>query len=264
MEPEAVNLPKTLTLEKVQDVQHWTETLFSFRTTRPSAFRFRSGEFIMLGLLKNGKPLLRAYSVASPHWDDGLNFYSIKVQDGPLTSLLQHIKPTDEILIGKKPTGTLVIDNLIPAKRLFLLSTGTGIAPFASLIRDPDTYDKFDRIILTHTCRNAKELRYGEHLLDTLDQDPLVGEFARDRIKYFASCTREDYVNFGRITTLMESKELFEKLSIEDLNSETDAIMICGSMGMIDDVRKIIENVGFVEGSNANPASYVIEKAFAE
>ncbi len=264
MEPEAVNLPKTLTLEKVQDVQHWTETLFSFRTTRPSAFRFRSGEFIMLGLLKNGKPLLRAYSVASPHWDDGLNFYSIKVQDGPLTSLLQHIKPTDEILIGKKPTGTLVIDNLIPAKRLFLLSTGTGIAPFASLIRDPDTYDKFDRIILTHTCRNAKELRYGEHLLDTLDQDPLVGEFARDRIKYFASCTREDYVNSGRITTLMESKELFEKLSIEDLNSETDAIMICGSMGMIDDVRKIIENVGFVEGSNANPASYVIEKAFAE
>ncbi|MBB43184.1 MAG: ferredoxin--NADP(+) reductase [Rhodospirillaceae bacterium] len=264
MEPEAVNLPKTLTLEKVQDVQHWTETLFSFRTTRPSAFRFRSGEFIMLGLLKNGKPLLRAYSVASPHWDDGLNFYSIKVQDGPLTSLLQHIKPTDEILIGKKPTGTLVIDNLIPAKRLFLLSTGTGIAPFASLIRDPDTYDKFDRIILTHTCRNAKELRYGEHLLDTLDQDPLVGEFARDRIKYFASCTREDYVNSGRITTLMESKELFEKLSIEDLNSETDAIMICGSMGMIDDVRKIIENVGFVEGSNATPASYVIEKAFAE
>tara|TARA_B100000886_G_scaffold340355_1_gene309392 strand:- start:3282 stop:4076 length:795 start_codon:yes stop_codon:yes gene_type:complete len=264
LEPEAVNLPKTLTLEKVQDVQHWTETLFSFRTTRPSAFRFRSGEFIMLGLLKNGKPLLRAYSVASPHWDDGLNFYSIKVQDGPLTSLLQHIKPTDEILIGKKPTGTLVIDNLIPAKRLFLLSTGTGIAPFASLIRDPDTYDKFDRIILTHTCRNAKELRYGEHLLDTLDQDPLVGEFARDRIKYFASCTREDYVNSGRITTLMESKELFEKLSIEDLNSETDAIMICGSMGMIDDVRKIIENVGFVEGSNANPASYVIEKAFAE
>ena len=264
MEPEAVNLPKTLTLEKVQDVQHWTETLFSFRTTRPSAFRFRSGEFIMLGLLKNGKPLLRAYSVASPHWDDGLNFYSIKVQDGPLTSLLQHIKPTDEILIGKKPTGTLVIDNLIPAKRLFLLSTGTGIAPFASLIRDPDTYDKFDRIILTHTCRNAKELRYGEHLLDTLDQDPLVGEFARDRIKYFASCTREDYVNSGRITTLMESKELFEKLSIEDLNSETEAIMICGSMGMIDDVRKIIENVGFVEGSNATPASYVIEKAFAE
>jgi len=264
LEPEAVNLPKTLTLEKVQDVQHWTETLFSFRTTRPSAFRFRSGEFIMLGLLKNGKPLLRAYSVASPHWDDGLNFYSIKVQDGPLTSLLQHIKPTDEILIGKKPTGTLVIDNLIPAKRLFLLSTGTGIAPFASLIRDPDTYDKFDRIILTHTCRNAKELRYGEHLLDTLDQDPLVGEFARDRIKYFASCTREDYVNSGRITTLMESKELFEKLSIEDLNSETDAIMICGSMGMIDDVRKIIENVGFVEGSNATPASYVIEKAFAE
>jgi len=258
------NPPKNVTIEQVLRVNHWTETLFSFRTTRPAAFRFRSGEFIMLGLLQNEKPLLRAYSIASPHWDDGLDFYSIKVQDGPLTSLLQHIRPEDKILIGKKPTGTLVTDNLKPAQRIFLFSTGTGVAPFSSLVRDPELYEKYEQIILTHTCRKVEELKFSQALVNDLRNDPLVGDLAQSRIKYFASCTRDSFMNIGRITDQITSESFFKELSIDPLNPNTDVVMICGSMQMINDTCEILENLGFEEGSNSKPASYVIEKAFAD
>ena len=186
-------VPKTATCERVIEVRHWTGELFSFRLSRPASFRFRSGEFVMIGLMVENRPLLRAYSVASPAWDDGLDFYSIKGADGPLTSRLQHIAPGDAVLLGRKPTGTLVLDALTPGRRLYLLSTGTGVAPFASLLRDPETYEKFDQVILTHTCRSVFDLAYGAYLIGALRDDPLVGDIAPKRVAYYSSVTREDY-----------------------------------------------------------------------
>ena len=257
-------VPKSVTEERVLALRHWTDELFSLRVTRPASFRFRSGEFVMLGLMVDGKPLLRAYSIASPSWDDGLDFFSIKVADGPLTSRLQHITVGDRLLLGRKSTGTLVLDALIPGRRLFLLSTGTGIAPFASLIRDPETYEKFDRVILTHTCRNVADLAYGAEVVDALPDDPLVGDIAPAKLTYYASVTREDFVHTGRITELIASGRLFADLDIPAFDAENDRVMICGSMGMIKDTRALVEAAGLVEGSNANPGTFVYEKAFAD
>ncbi|MEM8771326.1 MAG: ferredoxin--NADP reductase [Pseudomonadota bacterium] len=257
-----INLPKTVSAEKVLDIHHWTDELFSFRLSRPASFRFRSGEFIMLGLMDGARPLLRAYSIASPSWDDGLDFYSIKVPDGPLTSRLQHIKEGDEVLLGRKPTGTLVLDALKPGKSLFLLSTGTGAAPFASILKEPETYEKFDRIILTHTCRNIKDLGFTQALIKSLKDDPLVGDQAPQCVDYFPSTTREDFTNMGRITNLIENGRLFEAIRREPFNPSHDRVMICGSTPMIADTKKILDHSGFSEGSNAAPGEYVVEKAF--
>ena len=248
--------------ETIQSVKHYTDRLFAFRVTRPQSFRFRSGEFVMLGLKVDGKPLLRAYSVASPSWDEELEFFSIKVPNGPLTSRLQHIQPGDEILLGTKAVGTLVLDALLPGKRLYLLSTGTGIAPFASIIRDPDTYERYEQVILTHTCREVAELAYGQELVDAVREDPLVGEFVGDKLIYYPSVTREPFERQGRITTLIDDGVIFEELGVPPLNPQTDRVMICGSMEMLEDCKARCEQAGLTEGSNARPAEFVIEKAF--
>ena len=217
----------------------------------------------MIGLMDGARPLLRAYSIASPSWDEGLDFYSIKVEDGPLTSKLQHIEKGDQVLLGRKPTGTLVLDALKPGKRLFLVSTGTGVAPFASLLREPETYEKFEHVILTHTCRNVCDLRYSAALSDSLKDDPLVGDIAPSRITYYSSTTRDEFVRTGRITDLLKTGKFFSDLSIEGFNPETDRIMICGSIDMIADTRAILLSYDFSEGSNAAPGDFVVEKAFA-
>ena len=255
--------PGPYTVETVQSVKHYTDRLFHFRITRPAAFRFRSGEFIMIGLPKeDGKPLLRAYSIASPFWDEELDFYSIKVPDGPLTSRLQNIQPGDEILLGRKPVGTLVLDALKPGRRLYMVSTGTGIAPFASLIRDPETYEKFDEVILTHTCRQADELVYGTELVEATKQDELIGEMAAEKLVHFTSITQEDGPVKGRVTDMIKSGELFDRLGTPKLDPEVDRVMICGSEGLLHDMKQICIDHGFVEGSNAAPADFVVEKAF--
>lgn len=261
---DSVALPKSVTEERIESVRHWTDELFSLRVTRPAAFRFRSGEFVMLGLVVDGRPLMRAYSIASPSWDDGLDFFSIKVKDGPLTSRLRHVEQGDSVLLGRKPTGTLVLDALKPGNRLFLFSTGTGIAPFASLVRDPETYEKFEKVVLTHTCRNVADLDYGVTLVEGLASDPLLGEIAPDRLTHYASVTREAYKNTGRITHLIESGRLFQDLGISKLEPTKDRVMICGSISMIADTRALVEAAGLEEGSNARPGDFVVEKAFAD
>jgi len=260
----AVN-PNAPTEEKVLSVEHFTDRLFRFEISRPASFRFRSGEFIMIGLPKTEdqrKPLMRAYSVASPAWDEKLEFYSIKVPDGPLTSRLQKIKEGDTVLLGKKPVGTLVLDALLPGKRLYMFSTGTGIAPFASLIRDPETYERYDQVILTHTCRQKAELSYGLRLVNDLKDDPLVGEMVGDKLLHVASLTREEYPLKGRITTLIKSGDLFKNAGTPPLNPEEDRVMICGSKDMIDDTAALVETFGLKEGSNSQPAEFVVEKSF--
>lgn len=260
----AVN-PNAPTEETVLDVEHFTDRLFAFSITRPASFRFRTGEFIMIGLPKTEdqkRPVMRAYSVASPAWDDKLEFYSIKVEDGPLTSRLQKIETGDTVLLSRKPVGTLVLDALLPGKRLWMFSTGTGFAPFASLIRDPETYERYDEVIVTHTCREADELIYSKRLVDDLIHDPLVGEMVEGKLKLITSLTREDHPLRGRITTLLESGELFKVAGTEPLNSEHDRVMICGSMDMINDTKAIVETFGLEEGSNSNPAQFVVEKSF--
>ena len=216
----------------------------------------------MLGLQGEKKPLLRAYSVASPAWDDKLDFYSIKVPDGPLTSRLQNIAVGDEVLLGRKPVGTLVLDALLPGKRLFMLSTGTGIAPFASLIRDPDIYASFEQVILIHTCRQVAELAYGFDMVEAAKTDPLVGEAATDKLKHIASVTRENYPLQDRVTTLIETGALFDHVDGGSLDAASDRVMICGSKAMTQDLKSIVEAYGFKEGSNSNPADFVIEKSF--
>lgn len=259
--PQAIPLGKDEQI--VTSVKHWTDRLFSFRVTRPQSLRFRSGEFVMIGLTAdNGKPLLRAYSISSPSWDEELEFFSIKVPDGPLTSRLQKIEVGDRILLKTKPTGTLVLNALIPGKRLFMFSTGTGIAPFASLIRDPETYEKFDTVVLTHTCRQVAELEYGRTLVESLDDDPLIGEFVAGKLKYYPTITQEEFHTKGRITDLLRSGKLMEDLGLGALNAETDRAMICGSMGLNNDLKVILESSGLVEGANNRPAEYVLEKAF--
>lgn len=254
--------PANVQIARVRAVRHYTDALFSFSCDRPPTFRFRSGEFVMIGLMNSAKPLLRAYSVASPAWDDQLAFYSIKAPNGPLTSRLQLIRPGDEILVGRKPTGTLVLDALKPGRRLILVSTGTGIAPFASLIRDPETYERFDDVLLTHTCRTAAELTYGFDTVEAARQDPLVGEAAAARLRHATSLTRDAHGLQGRITGLVESGRLFRHLDIPRLDPASDRVMICGSAGVIQDMKAIVERAGFAEGSNHKPGDFVIERAF--
>ncbi|ADZ71192.1 ferredoxin--NADP reductase [Polymorphum gilvum] len=249
-------------VQEVTSVQHYTDRLFKFRTTRPASFRFRSGEFVMIGLLIDGKPLYRAYSIASPSWDEELEFFSIKVPDGPLTSKLQLIQPGNAILMKKKPTGTLVNDALLPGKRVYMFSTGTGIAPFASLIRDPETYEKFDQVILTHTCREVAELKYGEELVEATRNDPLIGEYARDKLVHYTSVTREPFVRTGRITDLISSGKLFADLGVPPLDPAVDRGMICGSMDMLKDTKTLLEQAGLTEGANNKPGEFVVERAF--
>ncbi|WP_163265227.1 ferredoxin--NADP reductase [Chelativorans alearense] len=255
-------IPAGVYAERVVSVKHYTDRLFSFRITRPQSFRFRSGEFVMIGLPNAEKPVFRAYSIASPSWDEEVEFFSIKVPDGPLTQHLQKIQPGDTVLMRQKSTGTLVNDALTPGKRLYMISTGTGIAPFASLIRDPETYDKFGEIILTHTCRDLAELKYGEELIAATREDPLIGELTEGRLFHFTSTTREASPRMGRITTLIENGELFEALGTKPFDRAEDRVMICGSMNMLKDVKALVEKAGLKEGSNAEPADFVVERAF--
>lgn len=246
----------------VTEVIHWTDRLFSFRVTRPRALRFRSGEFVMIGLpTDTGKPILRAYSIASPAWDDELEFYSIKVANGPLTSRLQKIRPGDPVIIRPKPTGTLVLDALLPAKRLYLIATGTGVAPFASLIRDPDIYARFDQVILAHTCRTGKDLAYGQKLVATMPFDPLVGEEAAQKLRYYPTTTQEPSARTGRITDHIRTGALFSDLGLPPLSPD-DRVMICGSIGLNQEVKALCESAGLEEGSNSKPGHFVLEKAF--
>ena len=249
--------------QTVTSVTHFTDRLFSFRVTRPQSLRFRSGEFVMIGLLdENEKPILRAYSIASPSWDDELEFYSIKVQDGPLTSKLQNIKIGDAIIIKSKPVGTLVLDALLPAKRIYFIATGTGFAPFASLIRDPDLYERYDQIIVCHTCREIAELNYSSKLVESLNDDPLIGEMVGDKLKFYPTTTRESSENMGRITDLIIDGTIENDLNLPPLNPKTDRLMVCGSMGLNNDIKKICDAAGMNEGSNSSPSHYVVEKAF--
>lgn len=266
---------KTETLpdaQTVTQVQHYTDRLFAFRCTRPRSLRFRSGEFVMIGLMDDPdpvtgkqKPILRAYSIASPAWDDELEFYSIKVKDGPLTSRLQHIQPGQQIILRPKPVGTLVHDALLPGKRLWLFATGTGIAPFASLIRDPETYDRFDKVILTHTCRDVAELEYGRLLVEDVKSDEIIRELTEggvDKLVYYPTTTREESPKMGRITDLITNGTLFSDLGVSNFGPETDRAMVCGSIGLNLDMKAILEEIGLEEGANSDPKHYVVEKAF--
>ena len=263
LESPDLTIPAGVFAESVTSVEHITDRMFSFRIGRPASFRFRSGEFVMIGLPGKDKPIFRAYSIASPSWDDELEFFSIKVPDGPLTQHLQKIRIGDTILMRKKPTGTLVNDALLSGKRLWMFSTGTGIAPFASLIRDPETYEKFDEVILTHTCRKVAELRYGQDLIAAMRRDPLVGTFA-EQLRYYGSVTREAYPYRGRVTDLIMSEKLFVDLGLPPISPETDRAMICGSMDMLKDTVELLEQFGLEEGSNSRPATYTVERAFVD
>jgi ferredoxin--NADP+ reductase len=250
--------------EKVLSVRHWTDTLFSFKATRDSGFRFLNGQFAMIGLEIDGRPLLRAYSMASANHEEELEFFSIKVADGPLTSRLQKIREGDTILVGRKATGTLITDNLIPGERLLLLSTGTGLAPFASLIKDPDVYERFEKIVLVHGCRQVSELAYGEQLVATLCDDELFGPLLTEKLVYYPTVTREPFRNRGRITDLITSEQLFNDIGQAPLDIATDRIMMCGSPAMLEELRQMFETRGFLEGNHAEPGHFVIEKAFVE
>ncbi|MDA5193808.1 ferredoxin--NADP reductase [Govanella unica] len=250
--------------ETVLSVHHWTDRLFSFTTTRDPSFRFQNGQFVMIGLEVEGKPLMRAYSMASANYDEELEFLSIKVPEGPLTSRLQHLKPGDNILVGRKPVGTLLVDNLLPGKHLYLLSTGTGLAPFMSVIRDLEVYDRFDKVVLVHGCRFASELAYMGRITENLPQDEHLGELISEKLVYYPLVTREPFENEGRITDVIESGKMFDRLGLPSFNKEDDRVMLCGSPEMLRDTVRILEERGFIEGSNNKPGHYVIEKAFVE
>jgi len=275
---QATPVPKVPTLpdaQTVTEVKHYTDRLFSFKCTRPASLRFRSGEFVMIGLMgdpdpKTGKqkPLLRAYSIASPSWDEELEFYSIKVQDGPLTSKLQHIQPGDEVILRPKPVGTLVHDALLPGKRIWFFATGTGFAPFSSLLREPQTYQDYDEVVITHTCRTVGELTYGAEIIEGLKTDELLNEVIGDgfwkKIKYYPTTTREDSPKMGRITDLMRSGEAFEDLGVAPINPEHDRAMVCGNLAFNLEIKDMLEGYGLEEGANSDPKTYVVEKAFLD
>jgi ferredoxin--NADP+ reductase len=250
--------------ERVLSVHHWTDRLFTFTTTRDPSLRFSNGHFTMIGLRLNGKPLLRAYSIASPNCEEHLEFLSIKVEEGPLTSHLQHIQVGDTIIVGKKPTGTLLIDYLTPAKRLYLLSTGTGLAPFLSIIRDPETYEKFETVVVVHGVRQVDELAYHDLIVDHLPQHEFLGDMIGQQLRYYPTVTRETYRNMGRVTALIESGKLFTDLALSPMNPAEDRVMLCGSPGMLNDLKRMLEARGFVEGNTSTPGDFVIERAFVE
>jgi ferredoxin/flavodoxin---NADP+ reductase len=250
--------------ERVLSIHHWTDTLFSFTTTRDPTFRFKNGQFTMIGIPVDGRPLLRAYSVVSPNYDEKLEFFSIKVQDGPLTSRLQHLKEGDPIYVSRKATGTLVTDNLLPGRNLYLLGTGTGLAPFLSIIRDPETYESFDKVVLVHGCRQVAELAYGEMITKVLPEDEYMGDEIREKLIYYPTVTREPFRNRGRITDLITSNRLFDDIGLPPLDRESDRAMLCGSPEMIRETRALLDEMGFVEGNHGEAGHFVIEKAFVD
>ncbi len=250
--------------ERVLTVHHWTDRLFSFTTTRDPTLRFSNGHFTMIGLKVNDKPLLRAYSVVSPNYEEHLEFLSIKVEDGPLTSRLQHIKVGDEIIVGRKPTGTLLIDYTLPGKRLYLFGTGTGLAPYLSIIRDPETYERFEQVILVHGVRQVNELAYRDYITQELPRHEFLGELVSEQLKYYPTVTREPFVNQGRITDLITSNKLTNDLGLPPLNPEEDRVMLCGSPVLLADMKMILEQRGFHEGNTTTPGDYVVERAFVE
>jgi ferredoxin/flavodoxin---NADP+ reductase len=252
------------TEERVLSVHHWTERLFTFTTTRDQGLRFSNGHFTMLGLRVNNKPLLRAYSIVSANYEEHLEFLSIKVPEGPLTSRLQHIQVGDTVIVGKKPTGTLVIDYLLPAHRLWLISTGTGLAPFMSIIHDPATYEKFAQVVLVHGVRQVDELAYHDVLVEHLPAHEFLGELVTSQLRYYPTVTREPYKNVGRVTELIESGKLFADLGVPAMTPSDDRVMICGSPAMLRDLKHLLEGRGFKEGNTSTPGDFVIERAFAE
>ncbi len=250
--------------ETVLEAHHWTNNLFTLKLTRNPGFRFESGQFAMIGLKVDGKPLMRAYSMVNAHYDDHLEFLSIKVPNGPLTSRLQHVKPGDQILVNTKTTGTLILDNLKPGKRLYLLATGTGMAPFLSVIKDPVVYERFERVVLVHCCRHVQELVYQDLIKEQLPQNEFFGEEARHKLVYYPTVTREEFVNTGRITDLVRSGKLFQDLGLPAIDAAEDRVMICGNPHMMSELAVDLEERGFAMGTNAEPGEFLIEKAFAE
>jgi ferredoxin--NADP+ reductase len=251
--------------ETVLDVHHWNDTLFSFKTTRDPSLRFRNGHFVMLGLQVEGKPLMRAYSVASANYEENLEFLSIKVPNGPLTSRLQHLKPGDQVLVSRKPTGTLVVDDLRPGRRLYLLGTGTGLAPFLSIVKDPETYERFEKVVLVHGVREVSELAYSEYLQKELPGNEFFGELVQERLVYYPTVTREPFRNRGRITDLIASDKLTDDIGLPPLSPAEDRAMICGGPAMLADTRALLDARGFaISPSQGTPGDYVIERAFVE
>jgi len=253
-----------LNRETVLSVRHWNDTLFSFTTTRNRTMRFKNGHFVMMGLEVEGRPLLRAYSLVSPNHEEHLEFYSIKVPDGPLTSRLQHLQPGDEVLVSSKPAGTLVTSTLLPGNRLYLLSTGTGLAPFMSIIRDPETYEAYEHVILTHGVRFADELGYADYIKHELPAHEYLGDLVREKLRYYPTVTRENFENQGRLTDLLRSGKLCRDLGLPDLDKQHDRVMICGNPSMLGELASELEGRGFVEGSTHEPGHYTIERAFVE
>jgi ferredoxin--NADP+ reductase len=251
--------------ECILSVRHWNESLFSFTTTRDPGLRFENGHFVMVGLEVNGKPLMRAYSIASANHDDYLEFFSIKVPNGPLTSRLQHIRPGDQVLVSRKPTGTLVIHDLKPGKHLYMFATGTGLAPFISLVRDPEVYERFEKVVLVHGVRNIDDLAYRSYLTDDLPQHEILGEWVRSKLIYYPTATREPFVNNGRLTELVESGKLFKDIGLPAMNPQDDRAMLCGSPSMLKDTSELLDRLGFQVSPHIGvPGDYVIERAFVE
>ncbi|MFA5120585.1 ferredoxin--NADP reductase [Zavarzinia sp.] len=253
-----------LNQERVLSVHHWTDRLFSFTTTRDPSLRFINGQFTMIGIEVDGRPLLRAYSVVSANYEEHLEFLSIKVPDGPLTSRLQHIKVGDTVLVGRKPTGTLIADNLLPGKHLYLLSTGTGLAPFMSIIKDPEVYEKFEKVVLVHGVREVAELAYHEQIEKELPENEFFGEFVREKLIYYPTVTREPFRNQGRLTDLIANGKLFTDIGLPPISPENDRVMLCGSPQMLGDMVKWLQAHGFTEASFSKAGHYAIEKAFVE
>ena len=255
----------TIGTEKVLSVHHWNNTLFSFTTTRDPGFRFENGHFVMMGLPIEGKPLLRAYSIASANHDDYLEFFSIKVVNGALTSKLQHLRIGDEVLVSRKPTGTLTIHDLLPGKHLYLLGTGTGLAPFLSLIKDPETYHRFEKIVLVHGVRQVDELAYREVITEELPSNEYFGENVREKLIYYPTVTREKFRNQGRLTDLIRSGKLFDDTGMPALNPAVDRVMVCGSPAMLRDTCELLDGLGFTISPHiGTPGDYVIERAFVQ
>lgn len=249
---------------RILSVHHWTDRLFSFTTTRDTGFRYQSGQFSMIGLMVEGRPLLRAYSMVSPHYDETLEFLSIKVQDGPLTSRLQHLRVGDTLLVGRKASGTLLLQNLLPGRTLWLLSTGTGLAPFMSVIRDPEVYERFDKVVLVHGCRQVAELAYDRLITQELPKNEFFGEQVSRQLIYYPTVTREAFRHQGRIPTLLETGKLCHDVGLPPLDAARDRFMLCGSPGMLKDTRTLLDKLGLSEGNMSHPGHFVIERAFVD